>query len=66
MVRMGHDSERAALIYLHSSAARQRALADAVGKAARVELAKSKPHNQSMPSGTRPARNRRSGSGSGV
>jgi hypothetical protein len=27
MARMGHDSERAALIYLHSAAARQRALA---------------------------------------
>jgi len=26
MVRMGHDSERAALIYLHSSAERQRVL----------------------------------------
>jgi hypothetical protein len=43
MARMGHDSERAALIYLHSSAARQRALADAAGEAARAELAKSKP-----------------------
>jgi integrase len=42
MARMGHDSERAALIYLHSSGARQRALADAVGEAARLELAKSK------------------------
>jgi hypothetical protein len=39
---MGHDSERAALVYLHSSAARQRALADAVGEAAAGELAKSK------------------------
>jgi integrase len=42
MARMGHDSERAALIYLHSSDKRQRALADAVGKAARAELARSK------------------------
>jgi len=42
MARMGHDSERAALIYLHSSAERQRALADEVGKAAAAELAKSK------------------------
>ena len=42
MARMGHDSERAALIYLHSSRERQRALADAVGEAARAELAKSK------------------------
>ena len=39
---MGHDSERPALIYLNSSGARQRALADAVGEAARLELAKSK------------------------
>ncbi len=36
MARMGHDSERAALIYLNSTGERQRALADAVGKAARV------------------------------
>jgi integrase len=42
MARMGHDSERAALIYLHSTAERQRALADAVGDAARAELARSK------------------------
>jgi hypothetical protein len=41
MARMGHDSERAALIYQHLTAARQRALADAVGKIARAELAKS-------------------------
>ena len=42
MARMGHDNERAAMIYLHSSRERQRALADAVGEAARGELAKSK------------------------
>jgi integrase len=65
MARMGHDSERAAMIYLHSSHERQRALADAVGKAARVELAKSKPRDQSKPSGTRRARNRRAGKESG-
>jgi integrase len=60
MARMGHDSERAALIYLHSSRERQRALADAVGQAARAELAKSKPPKAAKPSGTRRARNRRS------
>ena len=49
MARMGHDSERAALIYLHSSAERQRALADEVGRAAAAELAKSK---LPKPSGT--------------
>jgi hypothetical protein len=42
MARMGQDSERAALIYLHSSDKWQRALADAVAKAARAELAQSK------------------------
>jgi integrase len=55
MARMGHDSPRAALIYLHSSVERQRTLADAVAKAARAELAKSK---TAKPSGTRVARNR--------
>ncbi|HEX6454176.1 MAG TPA: hypothetical protein VF060_32540 [Trebonia sp.] len=53
MARMGHDSERAALIYLHSTGERQRTLADAVGKAASAELAKSKPHKTAKPSGTK-------------
>jgi integrase len=57
MVRMGHDSERAALIYLHSSDKRQRTLADAVAKAARVQLAKSKKAKPGQ-SGTRVARDR--------
>jgi integrase len=65
MTRMGHDSERAALIYLHSSPARQRALADAVGEAARAELAKSKARKTANRSGTRVARNRRSSGGTG-
>ena len=56
MARMGHDSERAALIYLHSSAERQRALADAVGATARAELAKSKRRKTVNSSGTRMAR----------
>ena len=60
MARMGQDSERAALVYLHSTAERQRALACAVGDAARAELAKSKPRKAAKPSGTRRARNRRS------
>ena len=58
MVRMGHDSQRAALIYLHSTDKRQRALADAVGKAARAELAKSKKPRTTDRSGTRKARRR--------
>jgi integrase len=56
MVRMGHDSERAALIYLRSSDKRQRALADAVGKAARAELAESNKATKPGRSGTRKAR----------
>lgn len=52
MARMGHDSSRAALIYLHWSADRQRALAAAVGDSARAELAKPKRKKASQ-SGTR-------------
>jgi integrase len=56
MERMGHDSARAALIYLHSSAERQRALANEVGKNARAALGK----RNGVPdrSGTRVARKR--------
>lgn len=60
MARMGHDSARAALIYLHSSAERQRALANEVGRNARAAL--SKPESQPKRSGTRKARNRRKAS----
>jgi len=56
MARMGHDSPRAALIYMHSSDRRQRTLADAVAKAARAELAKWEQGKPSKPSGTRVAR----------
>jgi len=42
MERMGHSSTRAALIYLHSTGDRQRALADALGELAQAELAKDK------------------------
>jgi hypothetical protein len=54
---MGHDSQRAALIYLHSSDKRQRALADAVGKTARAELSKAKKPKAAKQSGTQRARN---------
>jgi len=53
MARMGQDSERAALIYVHSSAGRQRALADEVGRMAAAALAKAK---LAEPSGTQRAR----------
>lgn len=42
MERMGHSSTRAALIYLHSTGDRQRALADALGELAQAELDKGK------------------------
>jgi hypothetical protein len=38
MDRMGHDSERAAMIYLHGSDVRQQAIADTLSKLARDEL----------------------------
>jgi len=38
MERMGHDSEQAALVYLHSSEARQQQIADTVSKLATEEL----------------------------
>ena len=56
---MGHDSERAVMIYLHSSRERQRALADAVGKATQAELARSEEPKAPGSSGTKRARNRR-------
>jgi integrase len=52
MERMGHDSTRAALIYLHSSADRQRWIADQVGRNAKAALSKPKR------SGTQRARDR--------
>ena len=57
MDRMGHDSARAALIYLHSSTERQRALANEVGKNAKAALAK--PESKPNCSGTRMACKRR-------
>jgi hypothetical protein len=42
MVRMGHSSTRAALIYQHSTDERQREIADALGQLARDELKRGK------------------------
>ena len=44
------------MIYLHSSDERQRALAEAVGKAAKAEMAKSRKPKKAKSSGTRKAR----------
>ena len=52
MARMGHDNPRAALIYLHSSADRQRALADAVGDTALAQLSKPNGRKKVNRSGT--------------
>jgi hypothetical protein len=58
MARMGDDSERAALIYLHSSAERQRALAAAAGDTARAALSEPGQRKKADSSGTRMARAR--------
>jgi hypothetical protein len=54
------DSARAALIYLHSSAELQRAMADEVGRNARAALSQS--DGKPKRSGTWKARNRRGAS----
>jgi integrase len=53
MERMGHSTARAAMIYLHSTDQRQRALADAVNKTARAELrhARREPARTTKPAG---------------
>ena len=65
MARLGHDSERAALSYLHSTAERQQAGTDAVGDAARAELAGVQAVQGGEAIGTRRARNRHPAAGSG-
>jgi integrase len=60
MARMGHSTTRAAMIYLHSTDARQRMIADAVDKTARAELRKAKKRaKDSGASGTNVARRRK-------
>ncbi|MDQ2873999.1 MAG: hypothetical protein M3Y33_03950 [Actinomycetota bacterium] len=62
---MGHDSQRAAMIYLHGTDARQHQIADTLSKLARDEM-KRVSKRRSAPasasgsrSGTQRARNRR-------
>jgi hypothetical protein len=66
MDRMGHDSERAAMIYLHGSDARQHEIADSLSRLAREQLNQgSKPssgHASRRRSGTPRARNRKQAS----
>lgn len=65
MARMGHSSTRAAMIYLHSTDERQRAIADALGTLAATELDR-KPKRARVGAenrtGTQRARRRRSAS----
>ena len=56
MERMGHSTTRAALIYLHATDERQRAVADAVDAAARTALARDKKSRNRTTSGTDLAR----------
>ncbi len=60
MERMGHSSTKAALVYLHSTSERQKAIADAVGKLAKTALRQAK--TPGKPSGTKVARKRRNAS----
>jgi len=62
MDRMGHDSERAAMIYLHGSDKRQHAIADTLDKLARDELKRAGTRRTGRPTtnptGTQRARKR--------
>jgi integrase len=53
MDRMGHDSERAAMIYLHGSDARQHQIADSLSKLAREELKRGSKRTGGQASGKR-------------
>jgi hypothetical protein len=53
MDRMGHDSERAAMIYLHGSAKRQQAIADTLSQLASEELKRGSKRNAARPRGSR-------------
>jgi integrase len=58
MDRMGHSTARAAMVYLHATDERQRAIADALSKLAEG----SRKRRSSAPSGTQRARKRRNAS----
>jgi integrase len=63
MERMGHSSSRAVLIYLHSTSARQRTLADALGDLAQAELDKGRATSSTRKrSGTNVARRKKKAS----
>ena len=53
MDRMGHDSERAAMSYLHGSAKRRQAIADTLSQLASEELKRGSKRNATRPRGSR-------------
>ena len=53
MDRMGHDSERAAMIYLHGSHKRVQAIADTLSQLASEELKRGSKRNATRPRGSR-------------
>jgi integrase len=59
MDRMGHDSERAAMVYLHGSDERQLHIADTLSKLAMDELNRGKGQVSGTRSGTQRAHDRR-------
>ena len=62
MDRMGHDSQRAAMIYLHGSSTRQQEIADSLSKLVRDELKRGSKRTSQKVMGTQRARNRRQAS----
>jgi integrase len=58
MARMGHDSERAALAYLHNTDERQQQIADTLSQLARDELKRGSKRQAGKRSGTQRARRR--------
>jgi integrase len=59
MDRMGHDSERAALVYLHGSSERQHKISDALSQLAQDALRQEKKASPGKRSGTERARTRK-------
>ena len=58
MDRMGHDSDRASMIYLHGSDKRQQAIADSLSQLASDELKRGSKRNAARPCAGRPGTQR--------
>jgi hypothetical protein len=57
MDRMGHDSQRAAMVYLHGSSERQHQIADTLSQLARDELKRGSKRQDGRPPESDRARN---------